>query len=256
MENWKEKLDIFINDFEYMNDLIGILVCGSFITGNPTNHSDLDVHMVLDNSVDYRERGNKIINGLLIEYFANPPRQILKYFEEDVNEKSLMSQTQFATGKIILDKKGDVALLKEKALDMIAGFYADGSKIVPMSDSVKYFLWDMLDDLQDAYENNRLDFNFMYYNLLNKIISSYMRCIHKPYNFKTILGNINDSIVRKKYLLRELPDKEISYLISNCITIVDKKDKMIMIEKLVNAILDKYGGFNVSEYKLKSSLDV
>ena len=76
MTNWREKLNIFTENFKHKNDVIGILVCGSYITGSPTNHSDLDVHMVLENNVNYRERGNKIIDGLLIEYFANPPRQI------------------------------------------------------------------------------------------------------------------------------------------------------------------------------------
>jgi predicted nucleotidyltransferase len=65
--NWQEKLDIFTKDFEHMPSVIGILVCGSYITGSPTNHSDLDVHMVLDNSVNFRESGNKVIDGLLIE---------------------------------------------------------------------------------------------------------------------------------------------------------------------------------------------
>ena len=67
---------------------------------------------MLDERVGYRERGNRIIDGLLIEYFANPPKQILKYFDEDIREKSLMCQTQFATGKIIMDKTGDVAASK------------------------------------------------------------------------------------------------------------------------------------------------
>ena len=70
--NWREKLDIFMSNFEHSDDVIGILVCGSYVTGNPTNHSDLDVHIILNNAVGYRARGNKIIDGLLIEYFANP----------------------------------------------------------------------------------------------------------------------------------------------------------------------------------------
>ena len=253
-DNWKDKLDIFVNNFEHMHNVVGMLVCGSYITGSPTNHSDLDVHMVLDNGVNYRERGNKIIDGLLIEYFANPPRQIIKYFDDDLIDKSLMSQTQFATGKIILDNTGDVAQLKEKATKMIADFYADDSKIIPMPDYTKYFLWDMLDDVQDAYENNRLDFDFMYYNLLNKVISMYMQCINRPYNFKTILGNITSNIVRKKYLLKELPDKQINDLIEKCVIADSKSNKIQAFEMLVNAILHKYGGFDVSEFKMKSDL--
>ena len=106
--DWKVKLDKFLFEWEYMEDTIGILVCGSFITGEPSAHSDLDVHIILSNDVDYRERGNRIIDGLLIEYFANPPKQISKYFENDYREICPMSQTQFITGRILLDKTGVV----------------------------------------------------------------------------------------------------------------------------------------------------
>jgi len=65
MNDRKRKLDSFLVKFEYLNDAVGVLVCGSYITGNPTTHSDLDVHIVLNNNVDYRERGNKIVEGSL-----------------------------------------------------------------------------------------------------------------------------------------------------------------------------------------------
>lgn len=254
MINWKDKLNVFLSEFEHINDVVGILVCGSYITGNPSNHSDLDVHIILDNSVDYRERGNRIIDGLLIEYFANPPKQIIKYFNDDINDIDLMSQTQFATGKIILDKTGDVKALKEKALTMIDCFYKNEN--IFMSESTKYFFWDMLDDLQDAYENNKPDFDFLYFNLLNKMISSYIKCLNRPYALKTILGNITDSKVREKYLLRELPDTEVNELIVKCIQAVTKDAKMMLYQTLANEILNKFGGFDVNKYKLKSDVSI
>jgi predicted nucleotidyltransferase len=215
--NWKEKLDIFMSTFEHANDVTGILVCGSYVTGSPTKHSDLDVHLVLRNAVDYRERGNKIIDGLLIEYFANPPRQILRYFDEDLRDRSLMAQTQFATGEILLDKAGDVVALKEKAAVMIAEFYSAKGERYPVSDLEKYGLWDMMDDLQDAHENNRADFDFLYHNCLNRLIANYMRFINLPYNAKSIYGNITDAETRKKYLLHELPDSVVKNMIAEAI---------------------------------------
>jgi hypothetical protein len=41
MNDWKRKLDLFLTDFEYADDVVGVLVCGSYITGNPTSHSVL-----------------------------------------------------------------------------------------------------------------------------------------------------------------------------------------------------------------------
>ena len=256
MNNWKHKLNIFLSDFEHTADIIGVLVCGSYVTGRPTKHSDLDVHIILDNSVEYRERGNRIIDGLLIEYFANPPKQILGYFADDLNDRRLMSQVQFATGEIILDKTGEVEALKNKAKNMIEEFYASSNPSPKMSELDKYFLWDMRDDLQDAHETERADFDFMYFTCLNMLLEKYMNCINRPYNRKVILGNITDPVVREKYLLRELPDEGISKLISYAIVATGRDEKLTAYEKLTATIIDTFGGFEIDGFKLKSPVEV
>jgi len=250
--DWQAKLNKFISDFEHMNDTIGILVCGSYVTGGITKHSDLDVHIILSNAVTYRERGNKIIDGLLIEYFANPPHQILQYFNEDFADKTLMSQVQFATGEILIDKTGDVAKLKERANSMIAEFYKQDVPGV-LHELSKYFLWDALDDLQDAYETNRADFDLMYFTSLDKLLITYMRVINRPYVSKVILGNIVDATLRNKYLLRELPDQNIANLITKAITATKKDEKLLAFQRLTSAILDNFGSFCIDGFKFKSA---
>ena len=255
LNDWQSKLNVFLDDFEYADDVIGVLVCGSYITGNPTSHSDLDVHIVLDDKVEYRERGNKIVDGLLIEYFANPSKQILRYFDEDLKDKSLMCQTQFATGKIMSDKTSSVQTLKLKAKEMISDFYAEQTDL-RMSDLDKYFLWDMLDDLQDAHENNRADFDFLYFTRLNMLLEKYMYCINRPYNAKSIYGNIVDAAVREKYLLRELPNEAIKNMIACAISATAQDKKMMMYEKLTAEILKQVGGFTIDGFKLKSQVAI
>lgn len=245
MLNWKTKLDIFMKDFEHTKDAVGILACGSYITGHPTAHSDLDVHIVLNNHVNYRERGNRIIDGLLIEYFANSPTQIRMYFKEDLLDRSLTSQVQFATGEIISDTTGDIATLKAEALAMLA-YTPNPTELTALA---RYFLWDRLDDLQDAFETNRPDFDFLYFNFLNMVIAEYMKSLDMPYNIKAILGHIEDDIVRKKYLLRELPDKAMGQLISRAITAETRRDKLKLFEQLVGGLL---GDFDIGRFKFKS----
>ena len=255
MKDRKSKLDLFLADFEYADDVVGVLVCGSYITGNPTSHSDLDVHIVLDNKVDYRERGNKIVDGLLIEYFANPSKQILRYFDEDLKDKSLMCQTQFATGKIIMDKVGDVEALKLQGQKLISDFYASPQTDLRLSELDKYFLWDMLDDLQDAHESNRGDFDFLYFTRLNMLLEKYMNGINRPYNCKTIYGNAIDAALRDKYLLRELPNDTVKDMIVSTITATGQNDKMTAYEKLTAEIIKQIGGFNIDGFKFKSKVD-
>ncbi len=250
---WEEKLNVFLENFEYKGDIVGVLACGSYITGNPSSHSDLDVHIILNENVNYRERGNKIIDGLLIEYFANPARQIRKYFDEDYKNIRPMSQTQFITGKILLDKTGEVLKLKNEAKEMLNKRYSDIDTNI--NELNKYGIWDMLDDLQDVLENNREDFDFIYYCNLDKLLNLYMKQIKFPYNKKTILGNITSEIVRNKYLLEEIPDKEICELIKNCIVIPDRKERMNNYELLTNKIFGLTGGFDIDKFKFKSQVD-
>ncbi|MDD4643704.1 MAG: hypothetical protein PHW90_01590 [Bacilli bacterium] len=249
--NWEEKLQRFLDNWEYKNDLIGILVCGSFIMGNPNNHSDLDVHLILDEKCDYRVRGNKIVDGLLIEYFANTPNQIRKYFEEDYSEINPMSQTQFITGKILLDKYGEVKKLKDDATNMLSKKYVDIDS--ELSELSKYALWDMLDDLQGIYEDDREDFYFIFYNNLDKLLKHYMKLIKVPYNKKAILGHIVDPITRNKYLLNELEDKEISACIKECITSRDKKEMLDNYEKITDKVFQLSNGFEIDGFVFKSS---
>lgn len=252
--NWEEKLSKFLDDFAYKDDVVGVLVCGSYITGNPSNHSDLDVHIILRDDVDYRERGNKIVDGLLIEYFSNPAKQVREYFKNDYKRFRTMSFVQFITGKIFLDKTGIVKELKEEAKTYFDKHFSDlDSSIDALS---IYGMWDMLDDLKDGFENNKEDFDLIYYCNLDKLLTLYMKFIKYPYNTKSILGNITSEIVRKKYLLDELPDKEISELIKNCIILPSREERMNNYEKLTNKILDLCGGFDIDNFKYKSPVDI
>ncbi len=251
--NWEEKLNKFLENWEYMDDTVGILVCGSYVTGAPSSHSDLDVHTILDSEVDYRERGNKIIDGLLVEYFANPARQILKYFKEDYESIRTMSQVQFITGKILLDKTGEVQKLKDEAQKIFNKHFLDLD--TNLNELNKYGLWDMLDDLLDGLENHREDFDFLYYSNLDKLLSLYMKQIRFPYNKKTMLGNITSEIVRNKYLLEELPDLDVSRLIKNCIVLESKEDRMKNYELLTKKVFELTGGFDIDTFKFKSPVD-
>lgn len=252
--DWEKRLKDFLREYNHREDVIGVLVCGSYITGNPSKHSDLDVHLLLDDKCTYRERGNKMVDGLLIEYFANPYKQILSYFKEDLKSKRLMCQTQFATGLILEDTNEKIKALKAIAINEIEEFYQ--SDVSEMSDLSKYFLWDMLDDLLDAYDNKKADFHFLYYNFLNDLIARYMAAINRPYHFKSILGNISSDAVRQKYLLLELPHKHIKDLIEKCILEENIAEQVQAYDHLTNEIFQLFGGFDINTFVLRSKLDV
>lgn len=247
------KLQKFLDGFEHKADVVGVLVCGSYVTGHPNSHSDLDVHLLLNKKCKYRERGNRIVDGLLIEYFANTKRQILAYFDEDFKKLRAMSQTQFATGEIIFDKTGEIAQLKQEAEKQLERGLADVD-VTPSSITL-YALWDSMDDLQAIFEEGRADFDFVYYCKLDRLLSVVFHNMHLPFNVKTAYGQLVDKTVRKKYLLKEITDKPLCRLIKTAIAEVDKKKRLDAFCKLTQQILDE-NNFDISKFSFNNAEEV
>ncbi|HLD85807.1 MAG TPA: nucleotidyltransferase domain-containing protein [archaeon] len=115
MEAWEKAVHKFLTPWKAKKYVIGALVTGSFVPGNATKHSDVDLHIILDCKVKWRERGNKMVDGFLIEYFANPPQQLKKCMEEGYRDGKRVDARMYLLGKIIFDRTGEVKKLQENA---------------------------------------------------------------------------------------------------------------------------------------------
>jgi predicted nucleotidyltransferase len=62
----KKTVEKFLEEWGHNKEIIGVVVCGSYVTGNPTKHSDIDLQIILDEGIKWRERGNRIINGIFL----------------------------------------------------------------------------------------------------------------------------------------------------------------------------------------------
>lgn len=77
----------FMEEMNYMDDehFLGIIVYGSSLTGFNTEISDIDLHVIFDNSDPKRMiRGEKLVNGKKIEYF-----------EKTIDDEYLMAENEF-----------------------------------------------------------------------------------------------------------------------------------------------------------------
>ncbi len=178
MKNWRLAVDKFLQDWKDKDEVIAVLACGSYVTGNPTKHSDIDLHLILSKEVSWKERGNKVVDGFLIEYFANPAKEIESYFKEDYGDHNYSSPTMFLTGEIIWDKEGVI-----EELVTLARSYRDKKfpVVEPLAlEMMKYNLWDHLDNLQNSYQEDKPDFYHVYYVELNNIYDVYTKYLRYP----------------------------------------------------------------------------
>jgi hypothetical protein len=203
--SWQEALNTFLHGWKENGHITGAMVCGSYITGSPSKHSDIDVHLLLSDDLDWRERGNKVVDGYLVEYFINPPRQIRKYFEEDYSDHRTMSMVQFLTGQVVWDKTGSIAILKQEAQEWIDKPYETQNETV--IELRKYAIWDMWDNLQDCAERGRVDFSFIYLNSLLLLFNYYCEFLRlETIPYYQIYAYLSDPDYIDKYIKRPFPD--------------------------------------------------
>lgn len=67
MEPWEAAVDKFLEPWRRRKCVIGAMVCGSYVTGDPSKHSDLDVQIILAKGTCWRERGNRIVDDFEID---------------------------------------------------------------------------------------------------------------------------------------------------------------------------------------------
>ncbi|MCG7436698.1 nucleotidyltransferase domain-containing protein [Lysinibacillus fusiformis] len=254
LANWRKALETFLNDWQGRDEVVGALVCGSYVTGHPSERSDIDVHIILSNDVKWRERGNQIVDGFLIEYFANPPGQIRRYFQDDFNKHRTMSMVQFQTGQILFDYTGIINELKLEAYAWQEKNYETINKTVLKLK--KYGLWDMLDNTKDCYEQKRGDFIFVYHHALATLFMEYGQFLNvDTIPTYQIHAYLVDPIYLQKYMKSAFPDEHFKQMFLHALKESNTEQMLESLEALVSYVLKQMGGFCIDGWHVKSPIE-
>lgn len=252
MKDWEEALDKFIKPWKAKKYVVAALISGTYVTGKPDKFSDLDVQIICDDTIGWRQRGNEVIDGYVIEYFVNPVRQVKKYFEREYKEGTPHTITMLLTGKVIFDKKK----IMPKLLLEAKKWNKPLKKLekLPLEIS-KYHIWDLEDNLKSTFHSNNPDYVFVYHNALQKLYKAYSRFLqetgnhpHKTYLFLT------SNEKRKQYLKKEFPDKTFAQLFVKAM-IENKKSQMLKYYvSLTKHVLKEMGGFGLHGWKIRNKI--
>lgn len=251
MERWKKALETFLKPWKKREEVIGALVCGSYVTGNPSRHSDIDLHIILKEGTTWRERGDKYVHGILVSYFANPAKKHSEYAEEDYKRRRKVNAHMFSTGKILFDKTGELKkLVRDSRKDLLKKYPAQDTISVEIA---KYNLWDSYDNLEEVFDARSPDFFFVYYAFLNDLFETYAKFLRfdsvPASKLRRFLINEKD---KKKYCVEDFPDQEFVRMFVVALVIKPKQKMMSECKKLTDHVFVKMGGFTVDGWKIRS----
>jgi predicted nucleotidyltransferase len=237
---YKRAVQKFIENVKNDREIIGILITGSYVNSGIDKNSDVDIHLILNEKTDYRERGNLWIDDVEIEYFKNPPRQIRSYFEK---EKESPHTADMFVNSIVEYKISDVIddLIEEAKLII-------ESQPKKLSDTEKelskYHLDDLQKDLDDCLvKKDRTGFHFV----KNKIIDECIFIVCRFYQIRR---------TKEKRLFARIEhiDSEFAKLIEEVLEEdILQTDKMNSLIKYTENLL---GGKREKDWVLKSGLDL
>jgi hypothetical protein len=185
---------------EFDADLLGVLAGGSRLRGEGDAHSDLDVVVII--SRPQRRRWNIIMAGVEIEMFVNPPFQMRRYFEEERLSGRGQTPHLCATGRIVFDPQGVVALIQAEARSI----WEAGPPPLSERDrwQFRYHTADLLRDIEDVQAIDEDRASFLIALLLSQLIDRHYRIsgrwLHKP---KRVMNDLAKWDVGTSRLARE-----------------------------------------------------
>ena len=252
MEKWELALNKFLE--EYLNEdyFLGAILTGSYATGNNDVNSDIDVFIVTKDSTTWRERGNRLIDGYMIEYFINPVRQVLKEFDDGFKDNGIATTLIFAGSKILYDRDGTIEKLVNRAKEDL------NKDIEPISEFKWkmncYTIWHSFYELNSKYTRNE-DIEFTYNMFLSDIIRSYFLNNEIPllpvHKIEKILTNEE---YRKKYNVKKLPDDMFIDKLLKCFNEKDYNKKYSYAKDLYDYYMNKNSDFDINNFSFRSDI--
>jgi predicted nucleotidyltransferase len=240
----KKALEKFTEQQKKNPEVIGILLSGSFIHSKPDKNSDLDIFVITKNS-KFRERGNIWIDGVEVEYFNNPVKQIRHYFKKEIKgETSPSTAHMFANSVILYNKDPEINTLIKEAKKILKKPNKNMTRFE--IEHARYFIDDLGKDLEDMYIKKD---NFSFEIISLKILKD---CLDIFYKTKRLYPE------KSKRLLLNLKkiDKEFANIYKNALLEKDTKKKYAKLKILIKYVEKILGGKRPKEWKLKSRCEI
>lgn len=237
-----EALDInkiildFIDKMKYLENkhVLGCFFYGSFLTGFNTKNSDIDLHIIFDNSdPKHLIRGNENIDGVRIEYFEKPIKDLYLSVDNDFNNQNNALLSIIGTSRIIFDKYGDLQKLQQYTLNK----FSNPLPPLETEDAREYvsILTNRMEKLEKAAYNNSPYFYHLYHLTIEKIRKFYHRLNGMPeVQTSKVFRVYTDEEYRKSFYKDNIPENEFidMYLDAICDSSLDMETKLNKVKKL------------------------
>lgn len=237
-----------------VEEIEGVLLYGSIVSGRKTYKSDIDILVCLNSNEGYQSVGCQVIDGVKVEYFVHHIDSIYDLALKQIEMNDPSHLTKFITSKIVYDKTGKFTKEIEKIRDLYT--LPIREKHDSFIKKKMFHIKNKLDDLE-SIKNSDI-FYMLYFDILNKI-----RELDTEINGYIIIPLakseklFKDNKYLKEYIesdIHKTSTKEFKNKYLECLKI---KDKDLMIKDITNlynyTFKDEY--FDSDNFELKFNVE-
>ncbi len=252
MEKWKQAARKFLDGCNFFEDIEVVFLTGSYVVGNADEYSDVDLYIILKEDVDWRERGNIMINGYLIEYFANPWRAVEAYIDRSHKQCGIAECKMITTGIILLDKHD---LAKDYVNYCVDKMVEEFPKMEDFNIKMEHYrMWDHIDEMTRCFSEKSKDFTFQYYQFVMDTFKFYSRYLCAPIPGEShIYKWLTDKNYHENFGLPKYPDPIMLDLMMSMFESEQEEVMMNQALKLRDYVLNHTPDFNINNFVLRSS---
>lgn len=215
--------------------VLGVFFYGSYLTGFYNKKSDIDLHIIMDDS-DPKTiiRGMKYIDGYKIEYFEKPISDIYKSIITDFNNQNNALLSIIGTSEILFSKSSEINKLQESVKDKFK------TKLPPLKkERSMVFLSEielLINYLKNIEEHDSKYYKYFYSLIIEKIRKLYHRLNSFPQiPTSKVLRLYNDEEYRKSFGKQDIPEEIFRNMyieaIKNKSNLLDMKSDLMLIHQ-------------------------
>lgn len=241
MEKFLNIIEKFIEKMGYRENstYLGVYFYGSSLTGFNKVDSDIDLHVIFDESApDHLYRGVSFIDGVKIEYFEKCISDVYLSVKNDLTERNWSWYSIVGTSHIIDDNNGELEKLRKYTLDIY-------KNVQGMDEEDTYerisIINNRMEKLRKCVVENSPNFYSLFYITIEKIRRFYHGIHGFPkINTSKIYRIYKDDEYRKSYFPNSFVTDEFKKLYFGLIENEsrDKKELFKLLEEFYSYVLD------------------
>ncbi len=241
MNKYLDIINMFIDNMNYKNNshFLGVYFYGSCLTGFNNSSSDIDLHIIFDDSdLNHIFRGVSYIDGIKIEYFEKCISDVYLSVKNDIKECNWSWYSMIGKSYIICDKNDELKKLQEYTVSTYKNISG-----LDEEDILEYvsIINNRMDKLKKCLDEDSFNFYSLFYITVEKVRRFY-HSIHgfPKINTSKIYRVYKDDNYRKSYFPFEFVSYEFKRIYLEIIESkdLDKNKLFSLLLELYNYVLD------------------